>query len=189
MKKFRRILLGILVVLIVAVGVSYLFAPDVIEIHLETEIDAPAEEVWQILAHQFGDIADWSATVNESRSLTMDEIPDGFDAVPNAPAPARATVAGPGISLTEVITMYSEEAMELTFEGTNLPPLVFEYAKDTQRVIPVSANQSLLTFDVSVKTRGIFKAVNPLLARRFAASFGTVQQELKVYAETGSVAQ
>ncbi|MEM7344256.1 MAG: SRPBCC family protein [Chloroflexota bacterium] len=189
LKKIGKILAGLLGILILAIGLSYLLAPNTIELHLETEIDAPAEEVWQILAHQFDDIDTWSASVSESQAITLNEVPNGFTADPASPYPGRITIAGPGVKATEVITEYSEEDMMFTFEGVDLPPLVFEYAKDTQRIIPMGEGKSKVTFDVSMKTRGIFKAVNPLLAARFTSSFTTIQQELKVYAETGQVLQ
>ncbi len=153
------------------------------ELHIETEINAPAEKVWEILAHQFAEIGEWSSTVKESRELSAGEIPSRFIPASNAPALGRETIAGPGVKLKEVITEYSEEKMELTFEGIDLPPLVFNSGKDTQSVISKGSNKCLLTFDVDMQPRGIFKVINPLLKRRMGSTFGAIQKELKVHAE------
>ncbi|MEM7115543.1 MAG: SRPBCC family protein [Chloroflexota bacterium] len=184
MKIVRNIILAILAVLVVVLGLGAIFAPKQIEFRVETEIDAPAEVVWQILAHEFGDIADWSETVSESRVLTADEVPAELVADPDAPFPARETVAGPGARVIEVLTEYSEEEMVFTFEGTNLP-FILAFAKDKQSVTSISADKSLVAFEVTMEPPAYLRVLNPVLESRFATAFKGVQEELKVYAETG----
>jgi len=142
------------------------------ELHIETEINAPAEKVWEILAHQFDDIADWSKTVRESRAIDSDEMPVGFTPASNAPFPGRETVTAVA-TLQEIIIDYSEENKELTFAGAGLPSF-FVHAKDRQRVIPQSPDKCLLTFDVDIKLRGVFKLMEPILKRRMHSTFSGV---------------
>ena len=153
------------------------------KLHLEQPINASADKVWTVLAHQFEDIAAWSDTVNESRALDRSEIPADVKPAAHAPALGRETIAGPGIKLKEVITAYSEDNRELTFEGIGLPRIM-RFAKDTQRVTATGANTCLLTFDVHVEPKGAFKVINPLLKRRMASTFSKIQQELKHYTES-----
>ena len=156
------------------------------QVHIKTKINAPAEKVWQILAHQFDDIATWSSIVNESRRLSAGEIPAGFTPAPSAPVLGRETVS-PALKAKEIITHYSEEKMELTFEAADLPPIM-TYADDVQRVIPNGPNQCIVTFDIRMEPWGPLKIFNPILKGRFAKTMGGVQQDLKQYAETGQAA-
>ena len=156
------------------------------QVHIETEINAPAEEVWQILAHQFADMADWTTTLSESRVVEASELPEGLKIAANAPVPARETTSSFAKAI-EVIYEYSEEKMELTFEAANLPPIL-STAANTQRVVAKGSNKCLLTFDMNIGLKGIFKILAPILQRRFQNTMGKVQGELKVYAETGKVA-
>ncbi len=156
--------------------------------HIETEIEAPADKVWQILAHQFVDISEWSTLINESRLIPINEIPKGYEPTPSAPAPARQTESSIGPTLIEVITHYSEEEKKLTFEGADMPALFFVYAKDTQSVIPISEGKSKLTFDIDIKLRGLFQVFNSILESRFSSTMAEVQNDLKIYAETGQIA-
>ena len=156
------------------------------KIHIETEINAPAKKVWQILAHQFGDMAVWTTTLSESRALDPSEIPEGVKVAPEAPVPARETTSS-FAKAVEIISEYSETGMELTFVAANLPGILSS-AANTQRVIPKGVNKCLITFDMNIEQRGIFKITNPILKRRFQSTMGKVQKELKVYAETGQVA-
>ena len=77
--------------------------------------------------------------------------------------------------------------MELTFNAANLPPIL-STAANTQRVISKGPNKSLLTFDMNIGFKGIFKIMTPIMKRRFDTTMSKVQGELKVYAETGKVA-
>lgn len=152
------------------------------QVHIETEINAPAEKVWQILAHQFADMADWTSTLSESRVVDVSELPSGLKIAPNAPVPARETTSSFAKAI-EVISDYSEENMELRFEAANLP-VILSTAANTQRVISKGANKSMITFDMNIGLRGIFKVMAPLLSRRFQKTMGGVQRDLKMYAET-----
>ena len=156
------------------------------QVHIETEINAPAEKVWQILAHQFADMADWTTTLSESRVVDSSELPKGLKIAPTAPVPARETTSSFAKAI-EVISDYSEEKMELTFHAANLPPILSE-AANTQRVVSKGPNKRVLTFDMNIGLKGVFKIMTPILKRRFHTTMSKVQGELKVYAETGKVA-
>lgn len=150
-------------------------------VHIETDIDAPAETVWKILAHQFGDMADWTTTLSESRVIGASEIPSGIIPDPKAPVPARETTSSFAKAI-EVITDYSEEGMQLTFEAANLP-IMLSSAKNRQRVVQKGADKSTVVFDINLELRGIFKLIGPVLKRRFGSTMGRVQGELKAYVE------
>ena len=150
-------------------------------VYIETEINARADKVWQILAHQFGDMADWTATLSESRALSVNEIPATLTPAPTAPVPARETTSKV-IKAIEVITEYSEENRTLTFNAAGLPPMMAS-ARNTQMVVSKGDNKSLVSFDIHIELKSIFKLITPILKRRFGAAMGGVQQDLKAYAE------
>lgn len=156
------------------------------QVHIETEINAPAEHVWQILAHQFADMADWTSTLSESRAIGRSELPEGLTIAAHAPVPARETTSSFAKAI-EVISDYSEEEMELTFVAANLPPILSS-AANTQRVISQGDDKCLITFDMNIGLRGIFKIMAPFLNRRFQKTMSGVQNDLKVFVETGQVA-
>ncbi|MCP4424963.1 MAG: SRPBCC family protein [Chloroflexi bacterium] len=152
------------------------------ELHIETEINAPAEKVWEILAHQFGDMADWTTTLSESRVVDASKYPE-LKAAPTAPVPARETTSS-FAKAVEIITKYSEEKMQLTFDAVGLPPFMSS-ARNTQRVIAEGPDKSVISFDFRIGLKHIFNIMSPLLKRRFNKTMGGVQRELKFYAETG----
>ena len=155
------------------------------ELHIETEIDAPATKVWKILAHQFGDIADWTATVKASRVVNADNYPE-FIAASTAPVSARETITSFATAV-EIITDYSEEKMQLTFDAVGLPPFM-STAQNTQRVIAKGPEKSVVSFDFNIGLKHIFNVMTPLLKSRFHKTMGGLQHELKQYAETGTPA-
>lgn len=181
MRKLGQALLGILALSAVVIGILYVFSPDVTEIHIETEINAPAEDVWAALAHEFAEIDKWSSTVSESRAIDASEVPDGWEVAPTAPIPGRETTSPAG-AFREIFTMYSDENMEFTFRADGLPSII-AYMADTQRVIHLAEGRSLVTFDVTMEAKGSFKVLGPILKGRFASTFGLVQEELKAYVE------
>lgn len=90
------------------------------DLHFEQEINAPAEKVWEVLAHQFGEIGAWAPGVKSSRVLDDSEIPADYQVAPSAPIPGRATTNPLG-ETKEVLIMYSDENKEFTFRGVGLP--------------------------------------------------------------------
>lgn len=155
------------------------------QVRIETEINAPAETVWNILAHQFGNIADWSPIVKESHVIDATEVPAGYVTAPNAPVPGRSTTTKVA-TLKEIITAYHEEKMELTFQGAGLPP-IFSFADDKQSVLAIGPDKCVVAFDIRMEPRGPFKLLNPVLKRRFTSTMGGVQRDLKRFAENGKV--
>ena len=187
MRTIGKVLLGILAVLILVVGGIFIFGPDTIDVHIETEINAPADEVWKVLAHQFSEINQWSATVEKSWAVDASDVPAGFEVAPDAPVAGRVTIS-PVLEATEILTMYSDENKEFTFRAAGLPFFV-NLIQNTQRVVPIDDENSMITFDVHMEPSGIFKVINPILASRFGGTFGQVQQDLKVYVESGQASE
>ena len=90
------------------------------DLHLEQEINAPADKVRKILGHQFGEIGNWASGVETSRVLDVSEVPSDFELAASAPIPGRGTTSPLG-EIKEILIMYSEDKKEFTFRAAGLP--------------------------------------------------------------------
>ncbi len=190
MKKFGKILLWIFGGLIVIIGLLALFSPTAIHIHLEEEIDAPADEAWAVLAHRFAEIGEWAPGVETSRAISLDEVPAGFTVAPSAPVPGRVT-PNPLGDITEVLTMYSEDDRTFTFEADGLPPIV-THTTSTTRVTELDNGHSLVTFDIEMGFIRPFNVLGPVMQSRLqssAAGPAGIIKDLKTYLESGEESQ
>lgn len=148
---------------------------------IETEIDAPAERVWELLAHKFADIASWSSTVSASRELNPDEIAPRFDVAASAPVVGRETTSKAG-TFQEIIVEYSEVDRMLFFDTDGLPRIMTT-GTDRQRVTELGPGRSKVSFDVTMEARFPARLAMPLLKTRMRKTFSLVQDELRIAAE------
>ena len=158
------------------------------KLRLEKEINASADKVWGVLAHQFAEIGEWAPHIEYSRIIEDSEVPTHFKVADSAPVPGRAT-PNPLGEVTEVLTMYSENDKAFTFEADGPRP-IFNHTQNTTHVIDQGADKCLVTFDLELMPKGVFKLFKPVLERRFKTSvFGPagVINDLKDYVETNSV--
>ena len=154
------------------------------ELQVKEKIQAPAKEVWAVLAHRFAQIGEWAPHIESSRALKPEEVPEGFEVAPEAPVPGRVTPSPLG-EQREVLTEYSEDAMTFTFRVPGPAPL-FHHSQNRTTVTSLGGGSSLVTFDLTLQPRGVFKLLTPLLKRRFRTSkFGPAGmiRDLKAYLE------
>ncbi|MEM7028571.1 MAG: SRPBCC family protein [Chloroflexota bacterium] len=190
MKKFGKMVLWVVVGLIVVIGALSVVSPTSAKIHLEEEVNAPADEVWAVLAHRFAEIGDWAPNIEWSRAITQDQIPDGFVVAPSAPVPGRVT-PNPLGDVSEVLTVYSEEERAFTFDADGLPAIVTHTTNST-RVTELDDGRSLVTFDVDMGLVRPFNVLAPLIEGRIQTSKagpGGMIKDLKVYVESGQTSQ
>jgi hypothetical protein len=138
------------------------------ELQIKEVINAPADKVWQVLGHQFADIGNWSTNVATSRALDSSEVPSRFKVAPSAPVPGRAT-PNPLGELKEILTMYSDNDKTFTFEVDGLPPII-SHSQNTTKIIEQGSKECVVTFDLTMEPKGVFKLMDPILRRRFATS-------------------
>lgn len=151
------------------------------QFHIEKKIDAPAEVVWQALGPEFADIDEWATFVRSSTELAAGDAPPGVTIAPSAPVAGRETTTK--ATLREFITAYSDDERTLTFDGAGLPPVV-RHARNVQSVHDHGDGTSTLVFDVDFEFKGPFKVLEPVMRRRMTATFGSVQEDLRVHAES-----
>jgi hypothetical protein len=156
------------------------------EIHIEREFDVPAEQVWDALAHDYVGIDHWASIVVASTEMQVEDLPEGFSYDPEAPVVGRIVTTGFG-EVSETLTMYDEDAMQLTFRGGNLPGMI-AYTQNTHTVTDLGNNRSLLTFDIYMVPNGPAKLMKRKLRNRFQENLGHHMEELEVYLLTGEPA-
>lgn len=77
-----------------------------------TVVDAPADQVWEVLARRFGDISAWASAVSESASVPS---PTG------EPVGAGRTVRTSFGELRETLVRYDERGRSLGYRAEGLP--------------------------------------------------------------------
>ncbi len=161
-----------------------------VTVQIKTKINAPADKVWEVLGKQFADISKWTSVVEASKAISVEEIPlSKFVPADTSPIPARQTTSvngGRKATLIEVLTSYSDEGKTLKFYGLGLPSFI-DFAGDKQSVIPIGEKECEVVFDVEMRLKGIFKLFKSIAKKRFAKNFKKVQNDLKVFVETGKI--
>ena len=146
------------------------------------EINAPATQVWHVIAHQFDAIGQWASSIHASY------------AVPEAPAPlgaeVGARVCAPGVrgfkDVREQFTFYDEQAMRFAYEATAGLPWVVRRAENHWHVRPLGQSRCEVEAHAEVDLRavpGVFLA--PLLKMQMHRLGRQVFEELKYYVEHG----
>lgn len=153
-----------------------------VDVHIVRKIDAPADKVWRILAHEFAEIDRWSSLVDKSWSVDATGLPEDLALAADAPIVGRVTATGLGEPM-EVFVVFSDERRTYTFQALDLPPMMTS-SQNTTRVIDHGDGTSSVTFDIAVVPAGPFKLMNGFFADRLGKGLGNVLDELKYYAET-----
>jgi hypothetical protein len=147
-----------------------------------TIIDAPASDVWHVIAHQFAAIGQWASS-----------IPSSY-AAPEAPAPigaeVGARVCATGVrgfqDVHEQFVSYDEEARRFAYEATAGLPWILRHAKNQWQVFPVDEAHCQVEAQAVVDLRafpGILLA--PLLRIQMTRLGQQTFEELKYYVEHG----
>jgi hypothetical protein len=151
-------------------------------------IDAPADQVWQVIGPGFARIGDWATTIPASAA-----IPAPAPAVAR-PAAASAPVLGRTCrtrirlvpQIAETLTDYDQESRSLTYHAGGLPAFVTT-ARSTWRVIPAGGRSCRVTVTAHFQTRGVLGLLGcwVILAQaRLAARH--LQADLRHYIKHGT---
>ena len=135
------------------------------QLHLETEIAAPAQRVWEVLAHNFASIDQWASVVDKCRPMDRGEVPDGWTVAPGVPVPGRVTTTK-FATAKEVLVEYSEADREFTFDTADLPRIL-KMAKNHSKVSEVGPNQSVVSFDIEIVPTGPARLFAPRAMQHF----------------------
>jgi hypothetical protein len=117
----------------------------------QTIINARADDVWKVVAHEFDRIGLWATAVPSSHEATA------------ATAPVVCPVGGRTCQTTmamfpeveERIVAYDEVARTLSYEPVRGMPGFVASAHSSWRVVSVDARRSQVSFTANVTTRGL----------------------------------
>jgi Polyketide cyclase / dehydrase and lipid transport len=111
-------------------------------------IDAPAERVWQVVAHRFDGIGEWATAIVASTAAGT--------VSPAGGAPVGGRVCHTGIravpQVTETVVEYDEAARTLTYEATAGMPAFVTMARNTWRVTPLGGGRAAVSFAARVES-------------------------------------
>ena len=148
------------------------------QIERQVTIDAPADEVWKVLAHRFGDVSKWASSVSRS---TYEPSTSG-DTVGSE----RFCATSFG-DLKETIVRYDEAGKSLSYRAEGLPSVVTE-GVNTWAVHPSGNNHSVVSMRAEMTLKpGIGLVVGPVMKLQLGKALGQVVDELKYYVETGQL--
>jgi hypothetical protein len=128
-----------------------------VQISKQAIVNAPAEEVWSVVAREFDRIDSWASDVPASHAAA------------NVAAPAGCPVAGRTCQTTmgrfpeveERILEYDEQGRTLTYEPVRGLPRFLASARTTWQVVAIDDRRSQVGFTATVTTRGL---AGPLMA-------------------------
>jgi carbon monoxide dehydrogenase subunit G len=145
-------------------------------------INAPTDRVWQVVAHEFDKVGEWSSAVTASSPNTDASTPDG------------ATVGGrvcatPGFGdLRETFTSYSEADNEFSFEVEGMPSFV-TLARNHTTVRPAGADKSEVSLSITMETNALGKLMGPMFSIKLKSTLDKFLDELADYIERGEVSK
>jgi hypothetical protein len=153
-----------------------------VQIKSHTTINAPATDVWRVIAHQFAAIGEWASSIPTSYAAP--------EALPPVEADVGARVCATGVrgfkDIRERFTSYDEEAMRFTYEATAGLPWIVRHAENTWQVRPLDESQCQVEAQAVVDLRtfpGLLLA--PLLKLQMNRLGRQTFEELKYYVEQG----
>lgn len=153
-----------------------------IEFPATITINAPAERVWHIVAHEFANIGTWATAIPNSSGLADLPVPE------NAHVGGRACQAAiPGFSTVhERFTYYDEANMRFGYAAIAGLPGFMQRAENNWSVRALTPEQS------EVQIRGEMELydpwgwfLGPLLQMQMGRTGKRTIEELKYYIETG----
>ncbi len=151
-------------------------------LHLKSHmtINASAEKVWRVLAHDFATIGQWASAIPTSQAIA------------DLPAPAGAEVGGrvcstavPGFAdVQETFTSFDEASMHFAYQATEGRPWFLKRAENHWMVRSLGPHTSLVEARAEIDL-SLFPGL--LLAPLFKLQMGRVGaqslEELKYYVE------
>ncbi|MEM8862159.1 MAG: SRPBCC family protein [Chloroflexota bacterium] len=145
------------------------------------KINAPADRVWQVIAHDFANISHWASGVPKSTVNVSAAALDG------------ATVGGrtcdvPGFGkVNETFTAYNEAAKSFTYEAEG-GPFFLRSAHNSWQVSPLNEHETEVSLAAELVLMPVFRTLMaPILRRQLNKIVAETTEELKYYVETGEI--
>jgi Polyketide cyclase / dehydrase and lipid transport len=152
------------------------------QITSQTTINAPASDVWRVIAHQFDAIGQWASSIPTSYAAPETSPPVG--------AEVGARVCATGVrgfkDVREQFISYDEETMLFAYEATAGLPWIVRHAENHWQVFSLHQSRCAVAAQAVVDLRtvpGLLLA--PLLRMQMHRVGQQTFEELKYYVEHG----
>ncbi|HEV2377005.1 MAG TPA: SRPBCC family protein [Streptosporangiaceae bacterium] len=151
-------------------------------------IDAPADQVWQVIGPGFARIGDWATTIPTSAAIPAPAPAAASTAAVSAPVMGRTCSTGIRFVpyITETLTDYDEQSCTLTYHAGGLPAFVTT-ACSTWTVTSAGEAACRVTVTGHFEARGVLGLLGcwAILAQaRLAAQH--LQADLRHYVKHGT---
>ena len=143
-------------------------------------VNASAEEVWRVVAHEFDRIGSWATAIPASQEAAHAGAPAG------CPAGGRTcqTAMRRFPEAEERIVSYDEQGRTLTYEAVRGIPGFVTSARNTWRIVAIDDRRSQVSIAATVTTRGLVGPLIALAMRPWMARVGVhVLDDLRHYVE------
>ncbi len=145
----------------------------------QIEVDVDAARLWEIVAHDFDRVGEWSSAVQSSGANEEAAVPDG------ATVGGRVCATDFG-DLKETFTAYDEQNRTFTFRVTGMPSFI-TLAQNTVEVTPNGQHSSEVSLNIRMETNAVGKVMGPMFAIKLKNALNTFLAELKTFAEQGEL--
>ena len=137
------------------------------------EINAPANKVWDILWHNYGQVCDWASTVNKSSRREVAGNKHG----------GRACHSAWG-EISEIVDSVDESNMSYSYYADGLPKMM-KSAKNRFSVHKQNVNTSRVDMDIDVELAPVPKILMGwMMVPKMKKDIKQTLVDLKHYAET-----
>ena len=149
-----------------------------IVITLGTNIKVPADKVWEVLAHRFGEADAWASSINKSSVTTPTTAKD-------VPYSGRTCDTTQGV-FHEAIRTWDEQNKTLAYEITKGFPFFVKQGSNTWRIEEKSADLAKVSMKMELQTRTIIGILmSPMMKMQMSKVAGQVIEELTHFLEQG----
>jgi hypothetical protein len=118
-------------------------------------IDAPADQVWDLIGPGFARIGEWATSIQASTAVpTIPQL--AAAAAASAPVAGRSCTTGVRLvpQITETLVAYDPASRTLSYEASGLPAFITT-ARNTWSVIPAGQDTCHVTLSAHFQTRGM----------------------------------
>ncbi len=148
------------------------------EVIRKLHVNAPANQLWTILAEEYDRVGEWTSEIVQSSSNP--DLPEGEGRVCSTP--------GFG-DVKETITKFDDQGREFSYAAEIATfPFFVKDVGNTWRVEAKGNNHSIVHMHMQARLLPVFaQLMGPVMKRQMSKSADILLEELKYFAENGRV--
>jgi uncharacterized membrane protein len=140
-------------------------------------INAPAEQVWNVLGRDFENVGKWATVISDSEVNTEAQV------VNDSPVGGRFCSTSFG-KVSEEFTKYDDQNMSFSFKGV-ITSKLFDRVISSNKVTAIDENTSEVTATPQIDLTFLGSLMSPLIKLQLSKTIGEGLEDLKYYVENG----